>query len=162
MSVEKKVTRSAKLSPPKGNTPHHGKCRDGESLQTAHWLQQLEAKMEKQKQGMIEQLSGSIKSTEERLMQRFNEISAEMQSIKTTVKFLEVRLTAVESTCEAIASLKAEVLALKRESARYENETVATDLIINGIPKARRRFQASVVGYPSNRGNRRSSCHTGK
>lgn len=140
----KMTTRGNKSSPPRANTPLHNRGKESVSPLPAHWVQLLEKRMAKVEESLFERLSAKIKSSEERLMEKFSEVSVELTNVKKNIKLLDVRLTAVETSCEVIAALTAEVGALRKEAAVNENKTVATDFIISGIPKAGNENYAQI------------------
>lgn len=97
-------------------------------------LQWLDEKMNKQNEYINKRFSDIcelVKNSEIRIIERvdktFDEIKREINGVKERVRELE-------TVVADVLSLRKEVNEIKKELAKQENVTVATDLRINGVP----------------------------
>lgn len=73
-----------------------------------------------------------VKESADAIMQKLSEATAEMANMKRDLRTFEARIEQTERDYKEMAELRNDVCALKEE---LENKSVATDVIISGIPQ---------------------------
>ncbi|XP_036346925.1 uncharacterized protein LOC118756261 [Rhagoletis pomonella] len=107
-----------------------GDSKGVNSPTTVCLLERLEAKLE----ASIENIIMKIKESEERVMEKIGEISAEITNLKSAMKAVDVRVSALESLRYESNDQNKEVITLCQQVDELENALVATDVIIYGVP----------------------------
>lgn len=91
----------------------------------------IDKKLEELRDFVVKQLT----ATEERLMQKFGELAADIANMKSTFTTIEKRVSAVENACSDVLTLRSELITAQSQINALESNVVATDLIITGIPQ---------------------------
>lgn len=94
----------------------------------------LNKKLDELKESIV-MLTAELGRTEERIMQKFGELSAETANLKSSVAAMEKRVSAVENACADTLLLRNELIAAENQINALEANAVATDLIITGVPQ---------------------------
>lgn len=110
------------------------------SLTESEW----EQKLRKIEENIIDKLTETIKQTDERMHQRFSEMTAEIVNLKVMCRQMEKRINVLEADKWENKNLVDEVTTLKAEISRMQNETVCTDVILNGIPHQKNENVAEI------------------
>lgn len=119
-SVKKDITRNQ-------HTPSHNS--------SSSLIEKLEANFGTQREAIISEFSAIVKESEERIMQRISDFAAEISNVKLSIAAVNNRVSAVESSCADIFSLRNELIAVQSELSELKNNAVAADIIINGLPQ---------------------------
>lgn len=98
---------------------------------TVSLFEKLEAKLEAYMRSII----AKINESEERVMQKISEFSAELANLKSTVKIMDDRVSALEQQRGENGEHNKNVLTLCQHVDELENALVSTDVIMYGVPQ---------------------------
>lgn len=131
-------TKSGRLtdSTPQSSLTTTSNTEREESLPSSSLFHRMEEQLESLRTSIIDELTERVKECEERLMQRFGELKDELTSLRTAMNNMEVRVEQAEAQIVENEHLKKEIVLLKTEVNECLNQTLSTDIIVNGLPYA--------------------------
>lgn len=98
---------------------------------TSSEISRLEAKLIIWKESMMEEMKGFIRESEQRLLQRVGELTAEIANLKSSYNDMEKRVAVAESEC---TQLRSDVNALRSQVDECQNNAILTDILLSGVP----------------------------